>query len=207
MTPSVLPRRLALAGLAALAALIAAPALASPSLGKPAPAFTAVDSTGKARTLAEFRGKTVVLEWTNEGCPYVQKHYDGGAMQDLQTRAARDGVIWLSVISSAPGKQGHKTPAEANAWRTRTGAAPAAILLDPKGQVGRAYGAKTTPHMYIIDPAGTLVYMGGIDDQNSADPATLAGAKNFVVAALADMKAGRGVARPVSPPYGCSVKY
>jgi peroxiredoxin len=207
MTPFAPHRRLALAGLAAVAALVAAPAQATPTLGKPAPAFNVVDSTGKARTLAEFRGKTVVLEWTNEGCPYVQKHYDGGAMQDLQKRAARDGVIWLSIISSAPGKQGYKTPAEANAWRTRTGAAPAAILIDPKGQVGRAYGAKTTPHMYIVNPAGTLVYMGGIDDKNSADPATLAGAKNFVVAALADMKAGRSVARPVSAPYGCSVKY
>ncbi|OYW93176.1 MAG: thioredoxin family protein [Caulobacterales bacterium 32-67-6] len=207
MTTPSFPRRPILAGIAALAALVAAPALAAPAIGKPAPAFSAVDSNGKTRTLAEFRGKTVVLEWTNEGCPYVQKHYNGGAMQGLQKRAAGDGVVWLSVISSAPGKQGYKTAAQANAWKTASGAAPSAILLDPKGDVGRAYGAKTTPHMYVVNPAGTLVYMGGIDDKNSADPASLKGATNFVVAALDDLKAGRAVARPVSAPYGCSVKY
>ncbi|MFP5449480.1 MAG: redoxin domain-containing protein [Alphaproteobacteria bacterium] len=207
MTTPSFPRRPILAGIAGLAALVAAPALAAPAIGKPAPAFSAVDSNGKTRTLAEFRGKTVVLEWTNEGCPYVQKHYNGGAMQGLQKRAAGDGVVWLSVISSAPGKQGYKTAAQANAWKTTSGAAPSAILLDPKGDVGRAYGAKTTPHMYVVNPAGTLVYMGGIDDKNSADPASLKGATNFVVAALDDLKAGRAVARPVSAPYGCSVKY
>ncbi|MDO8901226.1 MAG: redoxin domain-containing protein [Phenylobacterium sp.] len=207
MTPPSFSRRPVLAGIAAAAAMIAAPALAAPAIGKPAPAFTAVDSTGKSRALSEFKGKTVVLEWTNDGCPYVQKHYKTDAMQELQKSAAADGVVWLSIISSAPGKQGYKTAAEANTWKTDTGAAPAAILLDPKGEVGRAYAAKTTPHMYIVNPAGTLVYMGGIDDKNSADPATLQGAKNYVVAALADMKAGRAVAQPVSAPYGCSVKY
>ncbi|MDP2215414.1 redoxin domain-containing protein [Phenylobacterium sp.] len=207
MTPPSFSRRPVLAGIAAVAAMIAAPALAAPAIGKTAPAFTAVDSTGKSRALSEFKGKTVVLEWTNDGCPYVQKHYKAEAMQELQKSAAADGVVWLSIISSAPGKQGYKTAAEANTWKTDTGAAPAAILLDPKGEVGRAYAAKTTPHMYIVNPAGTLVYMGGIDDKNSADPATLQGAKNYVVAALADMKAGRAVAQPVSAPYGCSVKY
>lgn len=207
MTTPSFPRRPVLAGIAALAVLIAAPALAAPTIGQPAPAFSVVDSAGKTRTLSEFRGKTVVLEWTNDGCPYVQKHYNGGAMQGLQKRAASDGVVWLSIISSAPGKQGYKTAAQANAWKTETGAAPSAILLDPKGEVGRAYAAKTTPHMYVVNPAGTLVYMGGIDDKNSADPASLKGATNFVVAALDDLKAGRAVARPVSAPYGCSVKY
>ncbi|MDP3298951.1 MAG: redoxin domain-containing protein [Phenylobacterium sp.] len=207
MTTPSFPRRPMLAGIAALAALIATPALAAPAIGKPAPAFSAVDSTGKTRALSEFRGKTVVLEWTNDGCPYVQKHYNAGAMQGLQKSAAADDVVWLSIISSAPGKQGYKTAAQANAWKTETGAAPAAILLDPKGEVGRAYAAKTTPHMYVVNPAGTLVYMGGIDDKNSADAATLRGAKNYVVAALGDMKAGRPVAQPVSAPYGCSVKY
>ena len=207
MTTPSFPRRPVLAGIAAFAALIAAPALAAPAIGKPAPAFSAIDSTGKARSLSEFRGKTVVLEWTNDGCPYVQKHYKAGAMQGLQKRAAGDGVVWLSIISSASGKQGYKTAAQANAWKTESGAAPSAILLDPKGEVGRAYGAKTTPHMYVVNPAGTLVYMGGIDDKNSADPASLKGATNFVVSALDDLKAGRAVARPVSAPYGCSVKY
>ncbi|MFT4936829.1 MAG: peroxiredoxin, partial [Pseudoalteromonas distincta] len=164
MTTPSFPRRPVLAGIAAFAAMIAAPALAAPAIGKPAPAFSAADSTGKARSLSEFRGKTVVLEWTNDGCPYVQKHYNAGAMQGLQKRAAGDGVVWLSIISSAPGKQGYKTAAQANAWKTESGAAPSAILLDPKGEVGRAYGAKTTPHMYVVNPAGTLVYMGGIDD-------------------------------------------
>jgi hypothetical protein len=207
MTPSKFPRRPVLLGLTAAAAMIAAPAVAAPAIGKPAPAFTAVDSTGKSRSLAEFKGKTVVLEWTNEGCPYVQKHYNAGAMQGLQKSATGEGVVWLTLISSAPGKQGYKTAAEANAWKAESGAASTAILLDPKGQVGRAYGARTTPHMYVVNPAGTLVYMGGIDDKNSADAATLKGAKNYVVAALGDMKAGRAVAQPVSAPYGCSVKY
>lgn len=207
MSPRRFPRRPLLAGLAATLALAATPVLAAPAIGKPAPAFTVVDATGKSRSLSEFRGKTVVLEWTNEGCPYVQKHYDAGAMQRLQKAATGDGVVWLSVISSAPGKQGYKTAAEARAWQAKAGVGATAVLLDPKGEVGRAYAAKTTPHMYVVNPAGTLVYMGGIDDRNSADPATLKGARNYVTAALADLKAGRAVAQPVSAPYGCSVKY
>ena len=194
MTTSTAPRRPLLAGLAA-------------GLAAPAPAFTAVDASGKARSLAEFKGKTVVLEWTNEGCPYVQKHYKSGNMQGLQKSAPADGVVWLTLISSAPGKQGYKTADEARAWTSEADAASTAVLLDPKGEVGRAYAAKTTPHMYVVDKTGTLVYMGGIDDKNSADPASLKGAKNYVVAALADVKAGRAVAQPVSAPYGCSVKY
>ena len=191
----------------AVATLIAAPAQAAPVLGQPAPAFQAVDASGKTRALSEFRGKTVVLEWTNNGCPYVQKHYNAGAMQGLQTQARRDGVVWLSIISSAPGTQGYLTPADAKAWKTKVGAAPADVLLDPKGTVGRAYDARTTPHMYVVDKAGTLVYMGGIDDQPTADPASLKTARNYVVAALADVKAGRPVAQAVTRPYGCSVKY
>ncbi|OHB35277.1 MAG: alkyl hydroperoxide reductase, partial [Phenylobacterium sp. RIFCSPHIGHO2_01_FULL_70_10] len=167
----------------------------------------AVDASGKARSLAEFKGKTVVLEWTNEGCPYVQKHYKSGNMQGLQKSAVADGVVWLTLISSAPGKQGYKTADEARAWKSEAGAASTAVLLDPKGEVGRAYAAKTTPHMYVVDKTGALVYMGGIDDKNSPDPASLKGAKNYVAAALADVKAGRAVAQPVSAPYGCSVKY
>ena len=191
----------------AAATLMAAPVQAAPMLGQPAPAFQAADANGKTRALSEFRGKTVVLEWTNNGCPYVQKHYNAGAMQGLQTQARRDGVVWLSIISSAPGTQGYLTPADAKAWKTKVGAAPADVLLDPKGTVGRAYDARTTPHMYVVDKAGTLVYMGGIDDQPTADPASLKTARNYVVAALADVKAGRPVAQAVTRPYGCSVKY
>ncbi len=191
------------AGLAALSV----PAIAAPAIGQPAPAFQVKDADGKTRSLAEFKGKTVVLEWTNEGCPYVQKHYNSGNMQGLQRQAANEGMVWLTVISSAPGMQGYKEPAEAKAWKAKAKAAPAAVLLDPDGKVGRAYDAKTTPHMYIVDKAGKLVYMGGIDDKPSADPGSLKGAKNYVTAALADVKAGRAVSQAATKPYGCSVKY
>ncbi|MDZ4374610.1 MAG: thioredoxin family protein [Phenylobacterium sp.] len=201
----ILDRRTALVLAAAVA--LATPAAAAPVLGQPAPAFQAVDAAGKTRSLSEFRGKTVVLEWTNEGCPYVKKHYDAGNMQKLQGQAAKDGVVWLTIISSAPGTQGYLTGAQANAWKARQKAAPAQVLLDPTGVVGRAYDAKTTPHMYVIDKTGKLVYMGGIDDKASSAPASLNGAKNYVVAALADVKAGRAVAQPATRPYGCSVKY
>lgn len=196
-----------LLALLAAAAAIAAPAAAAPVLGQPAPAFQAVDASGKTRSLSEFRGKTVVLEWTNNGCPYVQKHYNAGAMQGLQAQAARDGMVWLTVVSSAPGMQGHLTGPQAKAWKAEAKAASTDILLDPEGTVGRAYDAKTTPHMYVVDKAGKLVYMGGIDDRASSDPATLKGATNYVAAALADVKAGRAVAQAATRPYGCSVKY
>ena len=186
---------------------LAAPAFAAPVVGQPAPAFTAVDADGHARALSEFRGKTVVLEWTNNGCPYVQKHYNSGHMQGLQKEATREGVVWLTLISSAPGFQGYLTGPQARQWKAKVGAASSDVLLDPKGTVGRAYGARTTPHMYVVDKAGTLVYMGGIDDQPTADPDSLKVAKNYVTAALADVKAGRPVAQAVTRPYGCSVKY
>jgi hypothetical protein len=193
----------------AATAVLAAPAVASaaPVLGQAAPAFTAVDADGRTRSLAEFRGRTVVLEWTNEGCPYVQKHYDSGNMQGLQKQATADGVIWLTIISSAPGFQGYLTGPQAKRWKAKAGAASTGVLLDPKGTVGRAYDARTTPHMYIVDKAGKLVYMGGIDDRPFSDPESLKGAKNYVAAALADVKAGRPVAQPATRPYGCSVKY
>ena len=205
MTTTVL-RRTALA-LTAAALVCAAPAFAAPALGQAAPAFTAVDADGRPRALSEFKGKTVVLEWTNTGCPYVQKHYNSGNMQGLQRRAAADGVVWLTVISSAPNTQGHLKPAEAKAWKASAKAGSTAVLLDPEGRVGRAYEAKTTPHMFVIDKAQRVVYMGGIDDKASADPASLKGANNYVAAALADVKAGRPVQQAVSRPYGCSVKY
>jgi peroxiredoxin len=192
---------------AALTIASAAPVLAAPAIGQPAPAFTARDGDGKTRSLSEFKGKTVVLEWTNAGCPYVQKHYESGNMQGLQKAAAKDGVVWLTLISSAPGKQGYVSPAEAKTWKSATGAGSTALLLDPAGQVGHAYEAKTTPHMYVVNGAGKLVYMGGVDDKPTADPASLKGAKNYVSAALSDVKAGRPVATAVSKPYGCTIKY
>ena len=186
---------------------LAVPAAAAPVVGQPAPAFSAVDASGKTRSLAEFKGNTVVLEWTNSGCPYVRKHYDSGNMQRLQGQATKDGAVWLTVISSAAGTQGYVAGADAKAWRVKEKAASTDLLLDPKGVVGRAYEAKTTQHMYVIDKTGKLAYMGGIDDKPSADPDSLKGAKNYVVAALADVKAGRPVAQATTRPYGCSVKY
>ncbi len=194
------------ATLALTGALMTATAYAKPEVGKPAPAFTAVDSNGKTHTLGDFRGKTVVLEWTNHDCPYVKKHYTGN-MQQLQKDATGDGVVWLSVISSAPGEQGHVSGEKANQLTKERGAAPTAVLFDETGVVGRAYDARTTPHMYIINGEGTLVYMGGIDDKPTADKADIAGATNYVKLALANMKAGKPVEPAVTRAYGCSVKY
>ncbi len=197
-----------IAAMAVAAAIgLAAPAHATATVGQPAPTFNATDSRGRPVSLAALRGKTVVLEWTNAQCPFVVKHYASGNMQRLQARAARDGVVWLMVNSGAPGKQGHVTPAQAEAVMAQAKSAPAHYLLDPTGAIGRAYGATTTPHMFIINPAGTLVYAGGIDDRPTADAADIAGARNFVALALDDLAAGRPVGTPTSRPYGCSVKY
>lgn len=188
---------------------LALPALAlfpATALAAPAPGFSLKDADGRVRTLAEFRGKVVVLEWINEGCPYVKKHYQGN-MQALQKAAVADGVVWLSVCSSAPGQQGHVDGAGAKRFIAAKGAAPTAFLLDPTGVAGKAWGAKTTPHMYIVDQAGQLVYQGGIDDKPTANVADIAGATNYVKAALADLTAGRPVKVAFSKPYGCSVKY
>lgn len=197
---------LLLAGLLATAAPSGA-AMADPVVGTAAPAFTATDSNGRQHSLADFRGKTVVLEWTNPECPFVQKHYGSGNMQKLQSQAVGGGVVWLTVNSSAPGKQGHLDGKAANASVSRSGAAPTAYLLDGSGSVGRTYAARTTPHMYVIDGSGSLVYMGAIDDRPTANPEDIAAAKNYVTAALADVAAGRPVQVAQSKPYGCSVKY
>jgi len=202
-----LSRRAVMALGAAGVLALAAPTQAAPPLGQPAPDFRVSDADGRTRSLAEFKGRTVVLEWTNNGCPYVRKHYDSGAMQRLQKQAVADGVVWLTVISSAPDFQGYLTGPQAKAWKAKVGAGSTAVLLDPTGIMGRAYDAKVTPHMYVIDKAGALVYMGGIDDRPSAEPASLKGAKNYVAAALADLKAGRPVAQAATRPYGCGVKY
>ncbi|MGH7028383.1 thioredoxin family protein [Brevundimonas sp.] len=188
----------------AAASTAATPAVAGP--GDMAPAFTLVDAEGVQRSLADFRGKTVVLEWSNEGCPFVKKHYSG-AMQALQREATADGVVWLTLISSAPGAQGHVEGEEARAWKAKHKAAFTHLLLDPTGEVGKRYDAKTTPDMRIIDPEGRLIYVGGIDDRPTNKVEDLEGATNFVRAALADVKAGRPVQTAFAQPYGCSIKY
>lgn len=185
----------------------AAPATATAEIGKPAPAFTAVDADGKQRSLAEFAGKLVVLEWTNKDCPFVKKHYNSGNMQALQKDITGKGGVWLTVLSSAPGKQGHLEGPEAKAQMAGIGGAQTAYLLDPSGTIGKAYGAKTTPHMYVIDAKGTLVYAGAIDDNPSANPEDVKTAKNHVRAAVDELFAGKGVTLASSQPYGCSVKY
>lgn len=176
-------------------------------VGQPAPAFQAVDVEGKTRNLQEFAGKTVILEWTNHDCPYVRKHYNSATMQTLQKDMAKEGIVWLSVISSPPGEQGYVEAAKAKELTVQRDAAPAGILLDPKSQVARAYGAQTTPHMYIIDPKGTLAYMGAIDDKPSSNPASLSGAKSYVRQAVAELKAGKPVSEASTKAYGCAVKY
>ena len=182
-------------------------AVAGVSINKPAPDFTGVDSNGKTHSLSQYQGKTVVLEWTNHDCPYVRKHYQSGNMQSLQKAATGDGVVWLSIISSAPGKQGHVSGAEANALTSQRNASPSAVILDEKGDIGRLYGAKTTPHMYIIDPKGTLVYMGGIDNIPSSNQDDIVSATNYVRIALQSLSDGKPIADNVTRPYGCSVKY
>jgi peroxiredoxin len=201
------PSRRLLLALGSLALCAPGLAVAAPVLGAPAPAFQAMDADGHARALSDFAGKIVVLEWTSSECPYSGKHYGSGNMQALQKAAVKDGVVWLTVSSSAPDREGYFTAKTARAWRAKVGSHATAILLDGEGRVGRAYNARVTPHMFIIDRAGRLAYMGGIDDRPYADPESLKGARNYVAEALADLKAGRPVAQPLSAPYGCSVRY
>lgn len=198
--------KLLLATLMAVA-VIAPTAAAAPVVGQPAPDFRLTDVNGKAVSLSDFRGRTVVLEWNNPGCPYVKKHYGSGNMQKTQAAAAKDGAAWLTINSGAPGKEGHMSRPEAKAALAKSGAKSTAYLLDPQGAVGRAYGAKTTPHMYVVNKTGTLVYAGGIDDKPTANPADLAAARNHVQAALSELKAGKPITVATSRPYGCAVKY
>lgn len=200
--PRILTAFLALAVLA-----VPLPALAEAEVGAPAPDFTATDIGGNAFSLAEQRGKPVVLEWTNHECPFVVKHYSTGNMQAAQKAATKDGAIWVSIVSSAPDKQGHVTPEQAAEIIKAQGAAPTTQILDPAGAIGRAYGAKTTPHVFVIDANGVVAYAGAIDDDPSADPATVAGAKNYVLAALEALKAGVPVDPAQTRAYGCGVKY
>jgi peroxiredoxin len=192
-----------------IALSVSASAIASvgPEVGKSAPDFTAVDSNGKSVKLSQFRGKLVVLEWTNHDCPYVGKHYRSKNMQKTQKAARAMGAVWLSIISSAPGREGHVKGAEANKLTTSRGASPSHVLLDPKGVIGRRYEATTTPQMFIINKTGTLLYMGAIDSIRSARTSDIPRAKNYVLAALGQIKAGKPVSDPVTRQYGCSVKY
>jgi peroxiredoxin len=191
-----------------VALLVAAgTAVAAPQVGQPAPEFTLTDSNGQSHNLSDFKGKFVVLEWLNHGCPFVKKHYDGGNMQGLQKEYTGKDVVWLSIVSSAPGKQGHMSPEETNKTKEEKGSAATAILIDEDGTVGKLYDAKVTPELYVINPEGTLVYMGAIDDKKSVDAADVAGAKNFVKQALDEAMSGQPVSEATTTAYGCSVKY
>jgi peroxiredoxin len=203
MTLMLRTTRLALAGLL----LAAATATASPVVGQPAPDFTVPDTAGQPVKLSDFRSKFVVLEWTNPGCPFVQKHYNSGNMQNLQKTWGAKDVVWLSISSTNPRSADYQKADQLAALWKKQGAAPRALLMDDDGKVGRLYEARTTPHMYVIDPKGTLVYAGGIDDKRSANPADVKTAKNYVTAALTDATAGKPVGTPTATPYGCSVKY
>jgi peroxiredoxin len=190
------------------AGMIAGFALAQEAqVGKAAPDFTLTDTAGKTHSLSAFKGKVVVLEWTNPDCPFVKKHYDAGNMQNLQKTWTGKDVVWLAVNSSAPGKQGNFPAEKWTSLMKEKNAAPTAVLLDADGKAGKLYGAKTTPHMFVIDQAGLLVYDGAIDDKPSPDPASLKDAKNYISAALESTLAGKPVETPSTKPYGCSVKY
>lgn len=184
---------------------VAANAQALP--GKPAPEFALTDVTGKRVQLADFRGKYVVLEWNNPSCPFVQKHYDSGNMQTLQKRFTAGNVAWLTINSTAMAHREFRKPDDLASWMKQKNGAPTALMLDPDGKVGQAYDARVTPHMYVIDPKGTLVYAGAIDDKRSTNPADVKTAKNYVLAAVDDAKAGRAPGIGHTQAYGCTIKY
>jgi hypothetical protein len=196
-----------LAVLATALAFAPVAAIASPTVDQPAPGFTASTADGKNISLDSLKGKTVVLEWTNHDCPFVKKHYDSGNMQGLQKDATAKGIVWLQVISSAPGKQGYVDGTAAMKLNSARSATPSNVILDPDGKLGKLYGAQTTPHIYIIDPKGILVYKGGIDSLATADKADIPKAEPYVNEALASLAAGKKIAANNTKPYGCSVKY
>lgn len=177
------------------------------STGQKAPSFSLPDSTGKTESLSDYKGKYVVLEWINHGCPFIKKHYNSGNMQALQKEYTGKGVVWLSICSSAKGKEGYLEAEEWNKITMEKGAAPTAVLLDPAGKVGKAYGAKATPHMFVIGPDGRLLYQGAIDDTASTDPDDIKTSKNYVRAALDEAMAGKPVTVSSTKAYGCGVKY
>lgn len=190
-----------------LAALLAAPARAEVTIGEEAPDFTVMDVQGNEHSLSDFEGQYVVLEWINHGCPFVKKFYNAGEMQRLQEKYTEQGVVWLAICSSKPGAQGYYEPAEAARVSEEKGAHHTAYLYDASGDVGRLYGAQVTPHMYVINPEGVLLYQGAIDSIRSTNPADIERADNYVVAALTQAMAGEEVTTTTTRPYGCSVKY
>jgi peroxiredoxin len=189
-----------------MAALVSA-AQAAVAPGQAAPEFSLMDINGKVQKLSDYRGKYVVLEWFNSECPFVQKHYESGNMQALQARYTQKGVAWLGINSTSPRHSNYRDPARSQAILKEWKSAPTAFVLDPDGKVGKQYGARTTPHMYVIDPKGTLVYVGGIDDRPSTSQRDIAAARNLVAAALDESLSGKPVGTPSAMPYGCSVKY
>jgi alkyl hydroperoxide reductase subunit AhpC len=199
------------AHLAAIVAAVLTLASTSPAraaqVGAPAPDFDGTDSNGKTHSLEQYKGKYVVLEWHNHDCPYTIKHYKSGNMQSLQKEWTAKGVVWFTVISSAPGEQGYVDAGQENAYMKKMGAQPTAAILDPKGEIGHLYGAKTTPNMFIIDPSGKLIYAGAIDDHATPEVSDIRSSKNYVSAALSEAMNGKAVQTPVTRPYGCSVKY
>ena len=188
-------------------AAIAAASVQAARVGQPVPDFTASASNGQSYKLSDFRGKFVVLEWHNQGCPYTQKHYNSGNMEQLQKEWTAKGVVWFTVISSAPGTQGYVTASQENDYLKRMNANPTAALLDPNGQLGHLYDAKTTPQMIVIGPNGVMIYDGAIDDHESSDPADIPRSKNYLTLALTEAMAGKPVSIPTTRPYGCDVKY
>ena len=187
--------------------LVPGAATAAATVGQPAPTFSVTDVSGRTVNLADYQGKTVVLEWVNPGCPFVQKHYDSGNMQGTQRDAAVKQVVWLAINSTSKDHTDYRAPAEMATWMKHHKAAATDTLMDTNGSVGRAYGARTTPQLYIVDPAGKLVYAGGIDSKATANPADIASATNYVKLALAETSAGKPISNPTTRPYGCSVKY
>ena len=196
-----------LLALASATSLLLAGAAQAATVGQPAPDFTLKDATGKTVKLSDYKGKHVVLEWTNPGCPFVQKHYNSANMQGTQKDAAGKGVVWLAINSTATDAGDYKTPADMAQWMTAQKAAATTTVMDADGKVGRAYGARTTPHLYIVDPAGKLVYAGGIDSKATANVADISSATNYVKLALAESAAGKPISNASTRPYGCSIKY
>jgi hypothetical protein len=193
--------------LALPALLLAAAVHAVPAVGQPAPDFVLKDAAGKTVKLSDYRGKVVVLEWTNPGCPFVRKHYDSGNMAVTQQDAVAKGAVWLSINSTEKGSYDYLEPAKLVAWQKERKVQPTATLMDEEGVAGKAYGARTTPHMYIVDPQGRLAYVGGIDSIPSANPADIPKAVNYVRQAIAETSAGKPVSAATTRPYGCSIKY
>jgi peroxiredoxin len=205
LLPSICANALMAAALSIVC--MTAPSARAAQIGSQAPDFHGTDSSGKTQSLDQYRGKFVVLEWHNHDCPYTVKHYQSGNMQSLQKQWTAKGVVWLTIISSAPGQQGYVDAPQENAYLKKMDAKPTAAILDPKGSIGHLYDAKTTPNMFVIDPSGKLIYAGAIDDHPTTEVSDIQSSKNYVSAALTQAMTGGAVQTPATRPYGCSVKY